>query len=426
MLSNTKYLHVLLDASAPRVADGIDAHQLKRKFPGEHVALVRESHAAEIRALDLFHDVVAVDLDFLQRSAFSPLLGDVTAFSAFWTTLKPVVDRKWSRLFNLTGDKLSTQVTALFENVPVTGCFRTSEAMLCAESPLKLAHLLDQWNLDHPLINDLLVRRALNQLDLGPVEKQLRLVSELKLKHPRGDLKSILAGIRLTANNPDDTASIEFLHQIFQLVALDDVTATVLRERNLTFHDWSETAPELELFLDMLVVDQETSEATAWNRTLNVSGRDPDELTDKIADIIPKNFTKWACLSFLFDYLGQTKLAHSCEQIIARFDKNTLAPYLHQDVLALKGFAKILLEGLRRQGLTRDSLLEDYWATHPGTLSFIAAIELSLQPSVKPLFRTDADVMAIKNRLRTLNQFYERTHKACTLDMPITDLALTL
>lgn len=425
MLNNTKYLHLLLDKSAPSLAECIDAHQLKRKFPGEHVALVRQNHMAEIQALDLFHDVISIDLDYLQRSAFSPILGDVTAFSVFWTTLKPIVDRKWSRLFNLSGDKLSTQVTALFENVPVTGCFLSSEAMLCAESPLKLTHLLDQWNLDHPLINDMLVRRALNQLDLGPVEKQLRLVSGLKMKHPRGDLKSILAGIRLTSNNPDDTASIEFLHQIFQLVALDQVTADILRERNLHFHDWSETAPELELFLDMIIVDKDLR-SPSWNRTLNVSGQDPDELTDKIADIIPKNFTKWACLSFLFDYLGQTKLAHNCEQIIARFDKNTLAPYLHQDVLALKGFAKILLEGLRRQGFTRDNLLEDYWSTHPGTLSFIAAIELSLQPSVNPLFRSDADVMAIKNRLRTLNQFYERTHKACTLDMPITDLALTL
>lgn len=425
MLSNTKYLHVLLDKTALAVAEAIDAHQLKRKFPGEHVALVREAQRAEIVALDLFHEVVAVDLEFVQRSAFSPLLGDATAFSALWGTLKPLVDRKWSRVFNLVGDRLSTQVTELFDAVPVTGCVVNRDGVTCAESPLKLAHLLTDWQLGHPLLSDILLRKALNQLDLTAVERQLRVVTELKYKHPRGDLKNILAGIRLTSNNPDDTASLEFLQQIFQLVALDQTTADILRQRGHAFHDWTTVAPELELLLDLIVVDADVGQQP-WSRTLNVTGRDPDELTDTIADIIPRNFTKWACLSFLFDYLGQTKLAHTCEQIIARFDKNTLAPYLHQEVLALKGFAKILLEGLRRQGLTRDNLLEDYWAGHPGTLSFIAAIELSLQPSVKPLFRSDADVMAIKNRLRSLNQFYERTHKACTLDMPVTDLALTL
>jgi len=425
MLNNTKYLHVLLSATSAAIVEGLDAHQLKRKFPGEHVALVRADMRDEIIALDVFHQVHEVDIEFIQRSAFSPLLGDATSFKVMWNALQPLVQEKWARIFNLSGEKLETSVASLFSGMAVMGSHRFENSTLCHESPLKLASLLNQWGMSHNLIDQLLYRKALNQIDISLVETFLKKTTEYKTAQARGDLKGILVGVSLCESNPDDRASIQFIGQLFTLVALDESTRETLNNYGLTSIDWSEANPDMELLLDMNVTDSSRI-ATNWDRTLNISGKDPDELTEKIAEIIPSNFSKWACLSFLLDYLGYPKLAHASEQMITRYDKNSLAPFLHQDVLALKGFAKILLEGLRRQGLTNNSLLADYWSQHPGTLSFICAIELSLQPSLKPLFRHDQDVMAIKNRLRTLNHFFERMHKACTLEMPTTDLALTL
>lgn len=425
MLNNTKYLHILLSSTSVAIAEGLDAHQLKRKFPGEHFALVRTDMMDEIKELALFHHIHDVDIEFIQRSAFSPLLGDATSFKTMWNSLQPLAREKWARIFNLSSEKLETSVASLFTDIPIMGSHRLENSTVCNESPLKLATLLKQWGMSHPLIDQLLYRKSLNQIDVSPIETYLKKTTEYKMAHRRGDLKGILVGVSLRESNPDDRASIQFIGQLFTLVALDTFTRNILEQYGLTSIDWSEANPELELFLDMNVTDS-TKNPSNWDRTINISGKDPDELTEKIAEIIPSNFSKWACLSFLFDYLGYPKLAHVSEQMITRYDKNSLSPFLHQDVLALKGFAKILLEGLRRQGLTHNNLLADYWAQHPGTLSFICAIELSLQPCLTPLFRYDQDVMAIKNRLRTLNHFFERMHKACTLEMPTTDLALTL
>jgi hypothetical protein len=425
MLNNTKYLHLLLSSSSTAIAEGLDAHQLKRKFPGEHIALVRSESRDIILALGIFHQVHEIDIEFMQKSAFSPLLGDATSFKVLWNTLMPLVQEKWARIFNLSCERLETSVASLFGNTPVLGACRKENITLCHESPLKLSSLLNQWGMSHSLIDQFLYRKALNQIDISAVETFLKKVYGYKSAHSRGDLKAILVGMSLSNNNPDDRASIEFIGQLFTLISLDTKTSDILENYGLNYIDWSDTNPDLELFLDMNVTDS-IQMAKDWDRSLNISGKDPDELTEKIAGIIPSNFSKWACLSFLFDYLGYAKLAHGSEQMITRYDKNSLAPFLHQDVLALKGFAKILLEGLRRQGLTNNNLLADYWSQNPGTLSFICAIELSLQPSLDPLFRNDHDVMAIKNRLRSLNHFFEKMHKACTLEMPTTDLALTL
>lgn len=425
MLNNTRYLHIMLTADAFERAAHLNQHLLKRRYPGEHVVLVRQENAASVRALDLFHEVHELDCTHIQKTAFSPLLGDATAFNVFWECVYPLTQSSWARIFNMGGSQIETTVASLFNPALVVGAVQHSGQTLCQDSPLKLAKLLADWKMSHPVIKGALHKRSLQQLEFVSMGKALQQIGELKAQKTAIALKTALLGVRIQDFSQVQESTIEFLGQIFTLVSLDAATSRGLKALNISAIDWSEKSSEDSFFLDLIVQDAPQSE-DFWQQTIDVRHKSSDELTDRLAEILPTNFAKWSCLSFLFDYFGQPKLALQSEKILTRYDRQALQPFLYQEVLNLKDFAKIMLEGLRKQGTGHHTLLQDYWLSRPGVLSFVSAIELSLSPSVAPMFRNDQDVILVKNRLRLLNGFYERIHKACTLDIPKTDLALTL
>jgi hypothetical protein len=425
MLNNTRYLHVMLGADAPSRMAVLNQHQLKRKYPGEHIALARQEDVEQIRALDFFQEVHALDQAYLQKAAFSPLLGDSTAFNVLWDCVYPLTQCTWARVFNLGGTPIETAVASLFNPTTVIGAVNHAGQIQCHDSPLKLARLLSDWKMSHPSIKGALHKKSLQQLEFGSIERALQQLGELKSLKTGNALKTVVLGIRLTDSTMVQTPTLEFLAQVFTLVALDASTRNALSALAIDTVDWSDRPSEDSLFLDLIVHDSTQGE-DFWQQTIDVRNKSCDELTDRLAEILPTNLTKWSCLAFLFDYLGQPKLALQSEKILTRYDRQALQPFLYQEVLNLKDFAKVLLEGLRKQGTVHHSVLQDYWATRPAVLSFVSAIELSLSPSLSPMFRNDQDVILVKNRLRLLNGFYERIHKACTLDIPKTDLALTL
>jgi hypothetical protein len=425
MLNNTRYLHIMLSADAATRMSVLSQHLLKRKYPGEHVALVRQEDVEQIRALDLFQEIHALDCTYLQKAAFSPLLGDATAFNVLWECVYPLTQSNWARVFNMGGSQIETAVVSLFNPSTVIGAVQHSGQTICQDSPLKLSKLLCDWKMSHPVIKGALHRKSLQQLDFAGIEKAIHQVGEIKSQKMANPLKSVIVGIQLQDFSQVQESTLEFLAQIFTLVALDATTRNGLSALNINALDWSDKLTEDSLFLDLIVQDSTKGE-DFWQQTIDIRDKSSDELTDRLAEILPTNLTKWSCLSFLFDYLGQPKLALQSEKILTRYDRQALQPFLYQEVLNLKDFAKIMLEGLRKQGTGHHSLLQDYWATRPAVLSFVSAIELSLSPSLVPLFRNDQDVILVKNRLRLLNGFYERIHRACTLDIPKTDLALTL
>ncbi len=425
MLNNTRYLHILVGNDAGNRISLLNPHLLKRKYPGEHVALVREEDVELIRAQDFFHEVIGMDCTYIQKSAFSPLLGDATAFNVFWDAVHPLTQTNWVKIFNLGGSSVETAIASLFPTHAVLGPIQQHQQVACTESPLKLAKLLADWNMSHPLVKGMLQRKSLQQLDLVPLEKTFQQIGEIKSLKNTSSLKSTLVGVRINDFSEIEASTLEFLGQLFTLVALDTISVKGLDERNIAHLDWTDKTVEDSLYLDLIVQDA-PQKNDFWMQTLDLRGKISEDITDRLAEILPANFTKWTCLSFLFDYLGQPRLALQSEKILTRYDKQALQPFLYQEVLNLKDFAKILLEGLRKQGISQQTVLQDYWATRPMVLSFVSAIELSLSPSITPMFRNDNDVILVKNRLRLLNGYYERIHKACTLDIPKTDLALTL
>lgn len=425
MLNNTRYLHILIGNDSSSRMNLLSPHLMKRKYPGEHIALVREEDAELIRSQDFFHEVITLDCTYIQKSAFSPLLGDATAFNVFWEAVHPLTQTSWAKIFNLGGSSVETAIASLFNTQSVIGPVQQNSQVACTESPLKLAKLLNDWNMSHPIVKGMLQRKSLQQLDLAPLEKTFQQIGEIKSIKSSSTLKSALVGVRINDFSEVEASTIEFLGQLFTLVALDKSSAQGLIAFGISFVDWTEKSSEDHLFLDLIIQDA-TQNNNFWMQTLDLRGKSADELTDRLAEILPVNFAKWSCLSFLFDYLGQPRLALQSEKILTRYDRQALQPFLYQEVLNLKDFAKVMLEGLRKQGTGHHSVLQDYWNTRPGVLSFVSAIELSISPSIAPMFRNDNDVIMVKNRLRLLNGFYERIHKACTLDIPKTDLALTL
>ncbi len=424
MLNNTRHLHIILNAASLHSFAKLNLALLKRKFPGEHVVLLGSDNIDEARGLDFFHEFHVLDCQFIQKSAFSPLLGDATAFAALWETVKPLTESKWMRIFNLGGTPCETALASLFQ-APILGPERKNAQSLCQDSPLKLQQLLWQWKMNEPWLQNILQRRSLHQLDFTSIEKSLQQVTDLRSHKGEERVRGVLAGVRLTGDERVEPATLDFLQQLFRLVALDTATAQQLTALGIKHIDWSQTPAEEALLLDLIIQDVSGKE-TFWHHPIDIRDKLPEDLTDKIAELVPRNFSKWACLSFFFDYLAQPRLALMSEKMLTRYDRLTLQPFLHQEVLALKDFAKLLLDGIRRQGSGKLDVLTQYWESHPSILSFVAAIELSLHPALRPIFRNDQDVLAVKNRLRTLNALYERLHKAFTLEMPKTDLALTL
>jgi hypothetical protein len=164
---------------------------------------------------------------------------------------------------------------------------------------------------------------------------------------------------------------------------------------------------------------------TMWIPGHNIADITVDELTEKLSDILPLSFAKWAALSFLFDYLGSSKCSLLAEKILARYERQALQPFLHHEVMQLRDFAKGMLDNIRRPDAEAIRLLEVQLAEKAGLLGFVAGIELSLSERLDNLI-TEQDLAQLKRRLRSLNEFYERLHRACTIEIPKTDLALTL
>lgn len=425
MLNNTKFLHLLLDDFNCTEINTIDPHTLKKKYPGEHIALTRCENFEKLKETGLFHDIITIDVRFIQKASFSPILGDSIAFKFLFKSLFPISQAVWTKIFNYNSGPLNNSLTAILGSGQVIGIEVKGDETLCNQSPLKLKQIITDWGLADTTLNSWLVRKSLCQLDISPIERVVSAVLEHKSNKSPGELKGLLAGVALESSGEDVQEALQFAHETFTLVSLNPLSSKVLGNLNLSFIDWTDKDPESGLLLDMELVNFELKESH-WSRSIDVRGKSSDELSDIFADVLSKNFSKWSSLAFLFDYLGSAKLALACEKIISKYDRRFIAAHLQDEISALKTFAKILLDSIRKQGSQSQEALTQHFSSTPSTISFVAAIELSLHPSLLPLYRNDSDLLAIKSRMRNLNSYYERIHKACNIDLPKSDLALTL
>ena len=398
-----RHLHLLLSAGDAAALAGLDREHFRRRFPGDHVALTMAAEANAARACGLFADVLVLDLAFIQKVAFHPVLGDDLAFHHFQNELAPLTIEGWGRIFNWSGSSLATALVPLLRGNAI-GCQYRGDGAVCTEPPLKAALLLSRWRLLHPILDGWLRAKTVGQVPWEAIEQGLAPVAQVKgVKHDH-PLKSLVVVVppatEITADQRD------WLGQIFTLIEapLDGPAA------------W---------FADM-VVGESRFPSHPWDNHLSGEALDPEALSARLGVLVPRALAKWTALAVLFDYLGGARLSLVAEKIIGRYDHDALHQFLAGEVHALKAFTKPLLDGLRRPGPGAAEALENFWETHPGSVAFASAIELSLRPAVEPLLSGEGDWQAVKARMRALNQFYERLHRASALELPKTDLALTL
>ncbi len=403
MQNELRNLHLLTSKGAVTLMGTLQVPALRKKYPGRHVALVRPTEVEQVLAAGTFDEVLSLDLSFVQKCAFSPLHGDDTAFHFFQRALEPVTSLRWERVFNLGGGSLDAAIAAILEAGATVGARAEGVRMECAEPTLKLARILETWGVSDPRCHAWLAAKALGQLEWTVTERSFARVGEVKAAKPDSPFKTIVVGWDAGAT---DSAERERLARLFTLLDLEGAD------------------PALRLFVDFTYGGE--SGGGAWEARLTATDVDPDVLPDRLAELLPLAMRKWICLSFLFDYLGNAKLALAAEKILGRYEREALGPFLLQEVLSLRDFSKALLGGARRIGEESAEELESLWQNHRGTLAFVSAVELSLQPGLAPLVRGERDVQAVRQRLRSLNHFYERVHRATTLEIPKTDLALTL
>lgn len=403
---SNRQLHFLLGRQALETYRSLHRAIFKKKYPGAHVALVREENLPEVSALDFFDEVHPLDLSLIQRTSFSPILGDEIAFSYFHTSLASLAHQKWARLFNLSLSAADTALTEVFHAPQVVGACARKREWRCQDSPLKLSHLMTRWHIGHPEIARWMLTKVYGQLDWTEIEGGLQRIAEAKNSKHKNTFKNLVIAVSPEARAELSLESIDLIERLFTVVELE--AGDVL------------TA----LFADMVMAVPPAA-STPWQHTLLPHQIDPEQLPEVIAEAVPKALVKWAMLSPIFDYLGNARAALAAEKIMGRYDRDALQQFLHSEVMALKDFSKILLDGIRR-GNADTALILTHLSSRPGTLGLAAAVELSLHSGLTSLIRSESDLQALKTRMRSLNQFYERIHRATALDMPKTDLALTL
>jgi hypothetical protein len=422
MQNKARYLHILLSEEAIAATTALNWSLLTRKHPGEHIVVTRKELVVRTKAYEQFTVVHELDMSFMQKIAFTPLLGDQTAFQFFWNSLSEISRSKWDRVFNFGTDALSISLTSLFSSSNILGATKTQGSATCSNSPLKLSAILARWKLGHPIVSQMLVAKAMQQLELAPWEESLSRTLEIKSQKRISGIKNTLIGLRLYGAQTVSENVLAFLGQVFTVVAADTFTSDILTSLQIT-HLHGEGLPQ-EIMLDVLLTDGPQPQ-TMWIPSHNITDITVEELTEKLSDILPLSFAKWAALSFLFDYLGSSKCSLLAEKILARYERQALQPFLHHEVLQLRDFAKGMLDNIRRPDAEAIRLLEVQLAERAGLLGFVAAIELSLSERLDNLI-AEQDLAQLKRRLRSLNEFYERLHRACTIEIPKTDLALTL
>lgn len=397
-------LHLLTGKNSIAALANLNLGQFRKKYPGEHVAIVRAENRMEAESVGLFTEIHELNLSYIQRSSFSPLLGDEVAFHAFVQALHPLVKQKWSRLFNLKGCSLDTGLSELFSAQTVIGtCARNNERR-CQEPPLKLTSLLEKWDMGQIDIQQWLMAKTFGLLEWSEIEPYLQKVIDAKAIRSTAPLRNLIVGVRageLATSHPEELA---MLQQLFTVVDLQNEPAV------------------MEFFCDISI----NGTSSAWGHNVAINSIDLNALSDLLPQAMNRALSKWACLSFLFDFLGNARAALAAERILTRYDRDTLQQFLLEQVLELKTFARLLVGGARRQDGNVGVALSTYWQEHRGVITFASAVELSLRPNMVPLLSNDQDLAAVKKRMRLVNQFYERLHRACALEIPKTDLELTL
>lgn len=394
-MQNNKNIHFFFEEEISTFTDSINQNLFKRRYPGDHLAV----HFGRTKvASGFFDEILFVNTDTFQKISQSPILGDEVVLNIIHKKLSHLIQEGFTWSFNLFGNKVCTAFQALFVAENFMGFNLQKQGEQCEDPGLRLLRLYMKLEKGNNLVTRSLLQKAIKQFDQETFKALLAPTIDHKLNIQVSGTKKILIENKATSFSDEDLNIISIASKHFTVMSNSILDAS-------------------DLMFDATLI-------SSGEQGINISSLDSEEAMAKISLSTVGSINKWFTRLIFAEYLGLSKTSFAFEKLIATYPKELLQEFMIAQLGELKEFVAqvILSERQRSQIIAIEAIKKHSRRLSP--LSMTLAIHASqTSPS-------DADQAAridtLKNRLRNLNSLYERIYRLCSIDIPKSDLALTL
>jgi hypothetical protein len=423
MQSNFENLHLLLDRDSNQYYEGINFEQIRKKMPGNHIAVIDQRHHPLETISREFDSVYMIDIDFIQRISFSKLIGDENAFIVFKRQVERFSNTKWGRVINLTGSEVNNAIMGLLSADYFLGHEFDGNKSICNTPPLSLLRILKRYKVNTDIIEKILIQKSIKQLELADFEKTLNNLYLFKNKQKETPTKKIIIGVILSVQDEINLETLKCLDSYFTLIPQNEFSKGFFEKNEIQIDGQALSIAGINNFLDAVVT---TEKKTNKSGHISISSNGIDEVIELFTSKLENTLEGWTMLSFIFEYVGSSKASLMCEKIMSTYQKKLVHEYLLKEISYLKSFVKIMLESTKSSSLPSNELISKFWEQNPCALTGVSAIEISQRKEIGSYLKTPQDIASLKTRLRSLNNHYERIFRSCTIELPKSDLSLVL
>lgn len=383
----------------------MSSDDLKKSFKGT-VSILRED--SNSYGSNFTHQW-GLDHKSLKKIAETPLLGQEGAFRYFLEQTFELRQEQWDIVVNLSHNSWASQLMNVLECKKKMGAQIEEGQTVCKEKELKLINRLSLGHFKDDLTFNFLWRKCL-KLAL-PHNLSLKLHEVLELKKIKGELpyQSTLVGLRWSKEDSWQKDLEIFLGNIFTIVPL------------------SSTVSEYDSFVDFIITDMDQStEGINLVPIIKVSENySEDLLIEAMAQKFSHNLEKWMIYHFLFEFVGEERLATMTEKIIAQYPYDVLKDFLYKEVNQLKIVAKTIVSEIRRFNPPFEAL-DQFYANAHVSLKFTTLLGLQASSHLENKIQTVDDIRNIRTQFRSYNQLLEKVFKKIYLEPIKSDLGLML
>lgn len=394
-MQNTKNIHFFFEDEISTFTNAINHGQFKRRYPGKHVAVA--FCQSEITN-NFFDEVIHINTEDFQRISFSPILGDEIALNIIYQKLSPFTQDSYAWSFNLFGNSVCNAFQQLFACENNLGFISRSSADHCDDPSLRILKSYLKTNKGNCLVSNSLLQKALKQFDQENFKSYLLSTVEHKFNTKILPTKKILIADLTETKTIEDENIISNAAQIF----------CVVNTKDENFNNY---------IFDASLVSKGTE-------GINISSLDFEEVLASINSSLLKSINQWFVRLILAEYLSLPKTSFAFEKIIATYPKSLLQDFMISQLSELKEFvAQIILSERNKNQLTAVEALNKYSSKHSPLAMTLMIHASQIEPNEAERI---AKIETLKSRLRNLNSLYERIYRLCSIDIPKSDLALTL
>lgn len=394
-MQNNKSIHFFFEEEISTFTESVNQNLFKRRYPGEHFAV----HFGRNKiSYSFFDDIILINTDTFQKISQSPVLGDEVVLNVIHQKLSHVTSEGFTWSFNLFGNKVSTTFQALLKAENFIGFNLQKQGEQCEDPGLRLMRHYTKLENGNNLVTRSLLQKATKQFDQETFKALLAPTIDLKLNTQLSGAKKILIENKSTSFSDEDLNVISIASKHF----------TVMSNSTLDVSD---------LVFDATLI-------SSGEQGINISYLDSDEAMAIISLSTVGSINKWFTRLIFAEYLGLSKTSFAFEKLIATYPKELLQEFMITQLGELKDFVAqvILSERQRSQIIALEAIKKHSQRLSP--LSMTLAIHAS-QTNPNDIDQ-GARIDTLKSRLRNLNSLYERIYRLCSIDIPKSDLALTL